>query len=69
MKAIYFLLLILSFIVSPAFSATLVISVDSSTTNGLYSPDGCDVITLNLNATLTSASGNKDLSLDAGNSC
>ena len=67
MKAINFLLLILSFIVSPVFSANLVISVDSSTTNGGFFPDGSDVITLNSNVSLTPASGNNGFTLDAGN--
>ena len=61
------LLLLLLSIVFPAFSANLVISVDSSTTNGGFFPDGSDVITLNSNVSLTPASGNNCFTLDAGN--
>ncbi|MGC6413549.1 MAG: hypothetical protein ACON5K_02495 [Bacteroidia bacterium] len=67
MRVVYYLFPVLLSIVSPAFSANLVISVDSSTTNGGFFPDGSDVITLNSNVSLTPASGNNGFSLDAGN--
>lgn len=67
MRVVYYLFPVLLSLVFPAFSANLVISVDSSTTNGGFFPDGSDVITLNSNVSLTPASGNNGFTLDAGN--